>query len=83
MDGKTVKWRIGLALAEAGIPRLAEAARRLGISRSYLSMILAGHERPAHHQRAIARLCRRPPHDLFGDFLNPELRPHPLVTPCP
>jgi len=74
MTPKTVKYVIGLALANAGIHRFEEAARRLRISRSYFSLILSCERRPARYQKALARLCAKRPEDLFGQFTNPDLK---------
>ncbi|MBE3039690.1 MAG: hypothetical protein IMZ62_12880 [Chloroflexi bacterium] len=50
------------------------AAAVLGISQQYLSDIVTCKERPARHQRALAKLCGCSPVDLFGPFTNPELQ---------
>jgi len=74
MTRKTVKYVIGLALANAGIHRFEEAARKLRISRSYLTRIISCERRPASLQRAISRLCGKRPEDLFGEYCHPDLR---------
>jgi DNA-binding transcriptional regulator YdaS (Cro superfamily) len=73
VNHRTVKWEIRLALAREGIGGFSQAARRLGISKSYLSHICSGRQRPARIQRAVARLCRRNVADLFGEFTSRHL----------
>ena len=49
-------------------------ARRLPISASHISNMLAGRFRAMRWQRDIARLAGYTPAELWLDWLNPELR---------
>lgn len=80
MKAEAVKYLVGLKLCEVGIKNYLDLADRLGITPQYLSLILATRERPAKHQRAIARICRCTAQELFGEFTSPELRAE-LSTP--
>ena len=71
---ESVKYLVGLLLAEKGIRRFDEAAARIGYSKSALSDTLSGVRRTAAIQRGIAELCGRSPSDLFGPLTHPDLR---------
>ncbi|MCE5279389.1 MAG: hypothetical protein ABFD92_02065 [Planctomycetaceae bacterium] len=76
MNKTLVKYTVGLRLAKAGIKTFAEAARRMRISRAYLSNLLSCRRRNPDKQKALADLCRCRPQDIFGAYTHPSLLKH-------
>jgi len=79
MNRESVKFIVGLALAQKGIHRFDDVAKRLGISKVYFSLILSCDRTPARYQKAIAEICGRRPVEIFGPFVNPDLIDPPTV----
>ena len=73
MNVDVVKYLVGLLAAQKGIRRFDQLARRLGISPSHLSNLLACRDRSPRQQLALAKLLGKTPQELFGQYTAPEL----------
>lgn len=73
MKREAVKYLVGMKLAEAGIRRYEDAARRLGVTPQHLSAVLACRDMSAPVQQGLADLCGCTPQELFGRYTSPKL----------
>ena len=73
MKREGVKYLIGLKLINAGYRNFEDFARKVGISPSYLSIIINCVEQPAEWQQKIADLLGCMPREIFGPCTNPSL----------